>query len=604
MSAPKPLSDIIRNIPEQPGIYKYFNADKQIIYIGKARNLKKRVSSYFTKQKHESNKTRILVNKIDHIEYTVVNSEIDALLLENNLVKEFQPRYNILLRDDKSFPFIKITKERFPRVFSMRNPVRDGSEYYGPYISVRTMKVILELIKKLYHPRTCTYNLSEKNVNAGKYKVCLEYHLGNCKGPCENLQTEDDYNEQIQQIRNILRGNLKPVRDKLEELMQEAAEKLEFEEAEVYKNKLSYLVKFQSRSAIVNPRLTNIDVFSIADDNKKAYVNYLKVVNGMIVSSDTIEIRKALDESKEEILEKAMAYFRNRYHSDAKEVIVPVPLDIEDHGIKFTVPKSGDKHKLLQLSIKNSLTYKKERRQRYENVNPGARVERIMETMKKDLNLKSQPRHIECFDNSNLQGTDPVAACVVFRDGKPAKRDYRHFNIKTVEGPDDFSSMKEVVGRRYRRLLNENKSLPDLIIVDGGKGQLSASVETLQELGIYDKVAIIGIAKRLEEIYFPDDPIPLYIDKKSETLKIIQKLRDEAHRFGITHHRNRRSKRNSGSLLERIDGIGPGTATKLLKHFKSVKKVREASEEEIAKVIGKSKAQIVLTHFKSEENQA
>jgi excinuclease ABC subunit C len=601
MTAPATLREIIRSIPEQPGIYKYYNADQQIIYIGKARNLKKRVNSYFTKQKHENYKTKVLVNKIQHIEYTVVNSEIDALLLENNLVKEFQPRYNIMLRDDKSFPFIKITKERFPRVFSMRNPVKDGSEYYGPYISVRMMKVILELIKKLYHPRTCTYNLSEKNVDAGKYKVCLEYHLGNCLGPCENLQSEPDYDSQIQQIRNILRGNLKPVKDKLEEYMQEASEKLAFEEAAVFKTKLSYLEMFQSKSAIVNPKLSNIDIFSITDDQKKAYVNYLKLVNGMIVSSDTVELRKALDEGKQELLEKAIAYYRLRFNSSAKEIIIPFALDLKDENIKFTVPKSGDKHKLLQLSIKNVLTYKKEKRQRYERLNPELRVDRVMNTMMSDLNLKDQPRHIECFDNSNLQGTDPVAACVVFRNGKAFKKDYRHFNIKTVIGPDDFSSMKEVVKRRYSRLLKENKSLPNLIIVDGGKGQLSSSVETLKELEIYDKVAIIGIAKRLEEIYFPDDPIPLYIDKKSETLKIIQQLRDEAHRFGITHHRNRRSKRNSGSSLEQIEGIGPGTALTLLKHFRSVKKVRAASFIELSSLIGKSKAELVSSHFKTDE---
>ena len=601
MPASPALQEVIRNIPEQPGIYKYFNADREIIYIGKARNLKKRVSSYFAKQKHENYKTKILVKKIQFIEYTVVNSEIDALLLENNLVKEFQPRYNIMLRDDKSFPFIKITKERFPRVFSMRNPFKDGSEYYGPYISVRMMKVILELIKKLYHPRTCTYNLSAKNVDAGKYKVCLEYHLGNCKGPCENLQTEEDYDAQIQQIRNILKGNLKPVKDKLEELMHEAAANLAFEEAEVYKNKLSYLEMFQSRSAIVNPKLSNIDIFSIADDQKKAYVNYLKLVNGMIVSSDTVEVRKALEEDKEEILEKSIAYFRNRYHSNASEVIVPFDIDIDDEKIKFTVPKVGDKKKLLNLSIKNSLTYKREKRQRYERLHPDARTDRIMETMQADLNLKTQPRHIECFDNSNLQGTDPVAACVVFRNGKPFKKDYRHFNIKTVVGPDDFSSMKEVVGRRYKRLVDEKKSLPDLIIVDGGKGQLSSAAQTLKDLGIYGKVAIIGIAKRLEEIYYPEDPIPLYIDKKSETLKIIQKLRDEAHRFGITHHRNKRSKRNSGSLLEKIDGIGSGTALKLLKQFKSVKKVKLASLQELSACIGPSKAKIVHEHFKNEK---
>lgn len=601
MAASDKLREIIKNIPEQPGVYKYYNADSQIIYIGKARNLKKRVSSYFSKQKHENHKTKILVNKIQHIEYTVVNSEIDALLLENNLVKEFQPRYNIMLRDDKSFPFIKITKERFPRVFSMRNPVKDGSEYYGPYISVRMMKVILELIKKLYHPRTCTFNLSKKNVDAGKYKVCLEYHLGNCKGPCENLQSEEHYDSQIQQIRNILRGNLKPVKVKLEELMQEAAANLAFEEAEIYKNKLSYLEMFQSKSAIVNPRLSNIDIFSVADDEKKAFVNYLKLVNGMIVSSDTVEVRKALNEDKEEILEKAIGYFRHRFHSSAKEIIVPIELELEDESIKCTVPKSGDKLKLLQLSIKNSLTYKREKRQRYERINPDARVDRIMETMKTDLNLKTQPRHIECFDNSNLQGTDPVAACVVFRNGKPFKKDYRHFNIKTVEGPDDFASMKEVLGRRYRRLLDEKKGLPDLIIVDGGKGQLSSAVETLKELNIYDRVAIIGIAKRLEEIYYPDDPIPLYIDKKSETLKIIQRLRDEAHRFGITHHRNRRSKRNTGSSLEKIEGIGAGTAVKLLKHFKSVKKIKQAKLGELQALVGKSKADLVYKYYQNEE---
>lgn len=592
------LRDLIINLPHNPGVYKYYNAEGTIIYIGKARDLKKRVSSYFNKQAYENKKTRILVSKIEDIEYTVVDTEIDALLLENNLIKEFQPRYNIMLKDDKSFPFIRISKDRFPKVYSMRNPKQDGAEYYGPYTSVRAMKTVLDLVKRLYPIRNCNLNLSKKNIESGKFKVCLEYQIGNCKGPCEGLQSEEDYNDSIAQIRNILGGNLGEVETHLRRIMMEKAEKLQFEEAEKYKQKLQYLEKFQSRSTIVNKKIRNVDVFNLAMDIDRSFVNYLRVVNGMIISSDTIEIKGRMDEAKEEILESAIAEMRNKYFSNAEEVIIPFPIELESEHLNFTIPKIGDKKKLLELSKKNVLAYKHEKRKQYDKLNPENKVNRVMETMKTDLRLKEQPRHIECFDNSNLQGTNPVSACVVFKNGKPSKRDYRHFNIKTVEGPDDFASMKEVIGRRYGRLINEGQDLPNLIVVDGGKGQLSSAVEALKELDIYDKVPVVGIAKRLEEIYYPEDPVPLHIDKSSETLKVIQQMRDEAHRFGITHHRNKRSKEGLKSQLTSIPGVGEKTRLALLGHFRSVSKLKKASLEDIAKVVGKSKAKAIFEHLK------
>lgn len=596
---PQLLRQILASVPENPGVYKYFDREGKLLYIGKAKNLRKRVGSYFGKQ-HDHRKTRVLVSKIDRIDYTVVDTEMDALLLENNLIKEFQPRYNVNLKDDKSFPFIRITNERFPRVFPMRNPQRDGSEYYGPYTSVRMMNVILDFIKQLYPVRNCTLNLSKENIQAGKFKICLEYQIGNCTGPCEGLEEEVSYNERIEAIRNILKGHLSEVKIHLRKEMQHAADHLRFERAQQYKDKLEMVDRYQSRSTIVNNRIHNVDVFSIAEEGNFAFVNFLKVANGMIIQTQTIEYRKKLNESPEELLELAIAEIRNRYHSNAREVIAPFPLELENDEFSITIPKAGDKKKLLDLSKKNALHYKRERLNQYEKLNPDLRTDRLMERMKSDLRLKDAPRHIECFDNSNIQGNYPVSACVVFKDGKPAKKDYRHFNIKTVQGPDDFASMREVIQRRYQRLLNEDKPLPQLIVVDGGKGQLSSAVEVLKELGIYSKVAIIGIAKRLEEIYYPDDPLPLYIDKSSETLKVIQQMRDEAHRFGITHHRKKRSKGSLQSTLKTIPGIGEATATELLRIYGSVKKLRDVSKDEIAAHVGLHKASIITQFFQQE----
>lgn len=595
------LKKVLASVPEQPGVYKYFDDFDQLLYIGKAKNLKKRVSSYFTKH-HDHRKTRVLVSKIERIDVTVVDTEMDALLLENNLIKEFQPRYNVNLKDDKSFPFIRITKERFPRVFPVRNPVKDGSEYFGPYTSVRMMHVLLDFIRQIYPVRNCNLLLSEENIRAGKFRICLEYQIGNCTGPCENLETEDVYNERIEAIRNILRGNLTEVKDNLRKVMNKAAEELRFEQAHQFKEKLKLVENFQARSTIVNNRIHNVDVFSVAEEGNFAFVNFLKVANGMIIQTQTIEYRKKLDESPEELLELAIAEIRNRYHSTAKEIIVPFELELEEDEWVFTVPKAGDKKKLLDLSVKNALFYKREKLNQYEKLNPDLRTDRLMDRMQNDLRLKEQPRHIECFDNSNMQGSFPVSACVVFKNGKPAKKEYRHFNVQTVSGPNDFATMEEVITRRYSRLLAENEALPQLIVVDGGKGQLSSAAEALKKVGIYERLAVIGIAKRLEEIYYPEDPLPLYLDKSSETLKIIQQMRDEAHRFGITHHRKRRLKGSLKTELVDIEGVGDQTAADLLRVFRSVKKIRESSLEELSSVIGMHRAERVYAHFHQDEN--
>ncbi|MCB9252379.1 MAG: excinuclease ABC subunit C [Flavobacteriales bacterium] len=593
------LKNKLSKLPGKPGIYKYFNSEGKIIYIGKAKNIKKRVSSYFTKQQFENRKTEILVSKIADLEFTVVNTEIDALLLENSLIKEFKPKYNINLKDDKSFPLIRITNERFPKVYAMRNPIKDGSEYFGPYSSPRVMHIVLELVKKLYPIRNCNFNLSEKNIVSKKFNVCLEYQIGNCKGPCEGLESEEEYMESIKSIKNILRGNLSEVKVHLKSQMMKSAKDLRFEEAEKYKNKIEALKSFQARTTVVNHKIHNVDVFNISISQQFAFVNYLKIANGMIIQTHTIEYRKAMDETESEILEMAILEMRLRCNSTAPEIITPVKVQNFDPDIKFLVPKAGDKLKLLQISMTNLLHFKKEKLEQYDKTDPELRVNRLMEQMKEDLKLSVQPRYIECFDNSNLQGSFPVSACVVFRDGKPSKKDYRIFNIKTVEGPNDFASMDEAVSRRYTRLLNENQPLPDLLIIDGGKGQLSSTVAALKKTGVYGKFAVVGIAKRLEEIYYPEDPLPLYIDKKSETLKIIQQLRDEAHRFGITRHRNRRSKGSLGTELVDIKGIGKETARTLLKSFKSVKNIRKQPEEELEKVIGKSKTKILLEYLSS-----
>jgi len=591
----------IKNLPNQPGVYKYLDDSGRIIYVGKAKNLKKRVVTYFLKKTLEHRKTRLLVSKIADLEFTVVDTEMDALLLENNLIKEYQPKYNILLKDDKSFPLIRITNERFPKVYSMRNPVRDGSEYFGPYTSAVVMRTVLDLAKKLYPTRNCNYNLSEENITAQKFKPCLEYQIGNCKAPCVGYESEEDYNTSIQNIKHLLKGNLKEIRDQIQVQMELAAGELKFEEAEVYRQKLEHLDSFRSRSTIVNPKINNVDVFSISVESERAFVNFLKVANGMIIQTQSGEYKLQLDEDPHSVLLAAILDFRSKYNSTANEIIVPFKVKVHLPEVKFTVPKLGDKKKLLDLSMKNTLYYKREKMGQYEKIDPDIRVNRLLEKMKSDLKLKTLPRRIECFDNSNIQGTHPVSACVVFDNGKPNKKEYRHFNIKTVVGPDDFASMKEVLLRRYGRLLREEKPLPDLIVLDGGKGQLSSGVEALKELDIYDKVPIVGIAKRLEEIFYPEDSVPHYVDKKSETLKVIQRMRDEAHRFGITHHRSKRRKANLTSGLLDIEGIGKTFTVKLLNAFRSVKKVKEASEKDLAEVIGPAKAKIVYHYFRNEK---
>ena len=594
---PTALEIQVKTLPDSPGVYQYYDKEGKILYVGKAKNLKKRVASYFNKQQ-ENGKTKVLVKKIASIQHIVVNTETDALLLENNLIKKYQPKYNVMLKDDKTYPWICIKKERFPRIFLTRNVIKDGSEYYGPYTSVRTAKALLDLIKELYTLRTCAYDLSKTNIESKKYKLCLEYHLGNCKAPCENLQTEENYLLDIDAIRNIIKGNFKESLEKFSELMQDFAARMEFEEAHKIKQKIDQLANYQSKSTVVNPSITNVDVFSVVSDESYAYVNFFKIVNGSIIQSHTSEIKKKLDETDKELLELAIIEIRQRFHSQSKEIYTPFLVNLGD-DIKVTVPKLGDKKRIVELSIRNARYYRQDRFKQIKIVDPDRHVNRIMTQMQKDLRLTKEPRHIECFDNSNIQGTHPVAACVVFKDGKPSKNDYRHYNIKTVDGPDDFASMEEVVFRRYKRLLAENDPLPQLIIIDGGKGQLSSALKSLDLLGLRGKIAIIGIAKRLEEIYYPGDPIPLYLDKKSESLKIIQFLRNEAHRFGITFHRNKRSKSAIQSELEQIPTIGNQTITILLQKFKSAKRLKSATFEELKAEVGAARAQKIVEYFKA-----
>ncbi|MDB2571259.1 excinuclease ABC subunit UvrC [Polaribacter sp.] len=589
----------LKTLPDSPGVYQYYDKNEDVIYVGKAKNLKKRVTSYFTKN-HENAKTRILVKQIVDIKHIVVDTETDALLLENNLIKKYKPKYNILLKDDKTYPWICIKKERFPRVFMTRRYIKDGSEYFGPYTNIKTVRVLLDLIKELYSIRTCSYDLSQQKINEGKYKVCLEYHLKNCKGGCEGLQTEIKYQEEITAIRNIVKGNFKESLDKFNQMMLAFSENMEFEEAQKIKEKVSLLSNYQAKSTIINPSINNVDVFSIISDETHGYANFFKISNGAIIQSHTTEIKKKLDETDKQMLELFIVEIRHRFNSQTKEIYVPFQVDLGEE-LKVTIPKLGDKKRIIELSERNAKYYRQEQFKQIKIVDPERHVKRIMAQMKKDLRLSQDPRHIECFDNSNIQGTHPVAACVVFRDGKPSKKEYRHYNIKTVEGPDDFASMEEVVYRRYKRLLEEEASLPQLIIVDGGKGQLSSGLKALDDLGLRGKIAIIGIAKRLEEIYYPDDPIPLYLDKKSETLKITQYLRNEAHRFGITFHRNKRSKSAIQSELEQIPAIGAQTITNLLRKFKSAKRVKEASFEALKTEIGNARALKVYEFYHPEK---
>ena len=587
----------IQTLPDAPGVYQYYDKEDRILYVGKAKNLKKRVASYFNKI-HETAKTNVLVKKIVTIKHIVVPTETDALLLENNLIKTLQPRYNVMLRDDKSYPWICIKKEAFPRIFPTRRMVKDGSEYFGPYTCFKTVNTILDLIKELYPLRTCNYDLSQKNIQNNKFKVCLEYHIGNCKGPCEANETEENYQKQVDAIREILKGNFKESQREFKRLMNDFASKMQFEEAQKIKEKIDVLENYQSRSTIINPKITNIDVFSIVSDESAAFVNFLQISHGSIIRSHTLEIKKKLDESDEELLELAITELRDRFHLLSKEIIVPFPVNLGEN-IKITIPQLGDKKQILDLSIRNAKFYRMDQLKQLQIVDPERHSNRIMAQMQKDLRLSEEPRHIECFDNSNIQGTNPVSACVVFKDGKPSKKDYRHFNIKSVIGPDDFASMEEVVFRRYKRMLEEKHPLPQLIIIDGGKGQLSSALKSIDELGLRGKIAIIGIAKRLEELFFPGDSVPLYLDKKSETLKVIQHLRNEAHRFGITFHRDKRSKSALNSSIETIPGIGEKTMLTLIKHFKSVKRLKLASEKEISEVVGISKAKKIIDFYKT-----
>jgi len=591
------LKSIVSALPDKPGVYQYFNEDDKIIYVGKAKNIKKRVSSYFNRTHYENNKLKVLVSKVANIKHIVVETESDALLLENNLIKKYQPRYNVLLKDDKTFPWICVKNENFARVFYTRKVVNDGSKYYGPYTSVKMVRTLIDLIKHLYKLRTCSNNLSVENIQAGKFKTCLEYHIGNCLAPCIGKQTIKEYNKSIDQIKNILKGNIQEVITYLNKLMQQFASEFKFEEAQTIKEKIDVLSEFKSKSTIVSPTINNVDVFSLEEDDKNAYVNFLKVLNGGIVSVHTLEMKKRLSESKEELLSIAITDIRNRLQSTAKEIIIPFKIEYEWEGVGYTIPQRGDKKKLLELSQRNAKYYRLEKLKNEANRSKMPREERILKTLQGDLHLSEYPDHIECFDNSNIQGSNPVGACVVFKNSKPSKKDYRHFNIKTVEGPDDFASMSEVVYRRYKRLLDENQKLPQLIIIDGGKGQLGSALKALEDLNLRGEIAIIGIAKKLEEIYFPGDSVPLYLDKNSESLKLIQNLRNEAHRFGITFHRQKRSISQIQSELDQISGIGEKSKTDLLKTFKTVSKIRKASFEELKVVIGAKRAQIIIDFF-------
>ena len=588
----------LKTLPSGPGVYRYYDKKGEILYVGKAKNLKNRVLSYFNKSQI-GYKTRMMVSKIVRLETTVVNSEYDALLLENNLIKEYQPFYNILLKDDKSYPWICIKKEPFPRIFLTRNVIKDGSEYYGPYAKVKQAKTLIEVIKNIYKLRTCSLNLAPEKIKEGKYKVCLEYHIKNCSGPCEGLESEEEYAQKLNAIRGIIKGEFKAAREYLEAEMYNYAAKLEFENAQQSKEKLQILENYQTHTTIVSSNINDVDVFGIISDEAAAYVNYFKIKNGSIIQSYTTEIKKMLDETDEEILEEALIEIRNKFNSTSTEIFLPFHLNIEIPHVKLIVPKLGDKKRIVELSEKNAMEYRVEKLKQVQIVDPERHTNRIMAEMKKLLRLPEEPRHIEGFDNSNIQGTNPVSACVVFKDGKPSKADYRIFHVKTVEGPNDFATMEEVIYRRYSRLLDEGEPLPQLILIDGGKGQLSSAVKSLKLLGLYGKISIIGIAKRLEEIFFPEDPVPLYLDKKSETLKVLQRVRDESHRFGVKHHRTRRKNSTIKSELEEIPGVGEKTIQQLLSKLKSVKRIKEASLETLEEILGKSKSKAVWEHFNS-----
>lgn len=590
----------LKVLPEKPGVYQFYNADDKIIYVGKAKNLKKRVSSYFNKNQ-ENGKTRLLVKKIVDIKYLVVDTELDALLLENNLIKKYQPKYNIQLKDDKTYPWICIKKEPFPRVFTTRRLIKDGSKYFGPYPSVKVVNTLLSLIRDLYPLRTCALDLSANKIEEKKHKVCLEYHLGNCKGGCEGYESAATYNQYIKDIEHIVKGNLGAVIRSLKEIMHKHAANLQFEEAQSIKSKIEIIEKYKAKSTVVSPTIHEVDVITVLDDEKSAYVNYLVINNGSIIHGYTVEVNKKLEESVADIISFVLPEMRTRFESQSKEILISEPIDLELKGINFFTPQRGDKKALIELSERNTKFYKLEKRKQEKLKNPERHTERILEQIRVDFRLKDTPVHIECFDNSNLQGTNAVSACVVFKNGKPSKRDYRHFNIKTVEGPDDFASMEEAVYRRYKRMLDEGHSLPQLIVIDGGKGQLSSSLVALERLGLRGKIAIVGIAKRLEEIFFPGDSLPIYIDKRSESLKVVQHLRNEAHRFGITHHRNKRSKEFVQSELTEITGIGPKTQEDLMLSYKTISKIKAASLDSLTSVVGAAKAKIIHTYFSAQK---
>jgi excinuclease ABC subunit C len=592
------LKILISSLPNSPGVYQFLDAKGAIIYVGKAKSLKHRVSSYFSKNKYDSYKTKVLAKQVVDIQHIVVETEADALLLENNLIKKLQPRYNVLLKDDKTFPWICIKKEPFPRVFSTRKLYKDGSEYYGPYTSALMVKILLNLIRQLYQLRTCNFNLAHNNILRAKYKKCLEFHIGNCKAPCELLQTEEEYENSVQQIRKILKGNIQEVIAHLNQMMRELSSKYKYEDAELIKQKIVLLERYRSKSTIVSPKLNNIDVFAYVEKDKRSYVNFLKIISGAIVQSHTVELINKLQEKKEDLLLFAIYDIRGKVGSTAREIIVPFKLDHKAENMKFIIPKVGDKMKLLELSARNAKQYYIQKQKISDQKLFTGKTTQLLERVKTDLQLKDSPVRIECFDNSNIQGSNPVAACVVFINGKPAKSEYRHFNIKTVVGPDDFASMEEVVFRRYNRLLDEKKDLPQLIVIDGGKGQLNAALKSLKKLNLHNQIAIIGIAKRLEEIFFPHDPIPIYIDKNSGTLKLIQNLRNEAHRFGITFHRDKRSSAMLKNSLEEMKGIGKSTAEKLLRKFGSIEQIKTKSVGDLAQVIGEKKALVVYGNLR------
>lgn len=597
----KKLKDIVAVLPGKPGVYQFLDKSGNIIYIGKAKDLRKRVKSYFTLSKDENYKTNVLISKINDIKYVIVENESDALLLENNLIKKHLPKYNVLLKDDKTFPWICIKKERFPRVYLTRKIDKDGSEYFGPYTSSMMIRTLLDLVRQLYSLRNCNYNLTKENIKKGKYKICLEYHLGNCKGPCENLQSEEDYNNTIKQIKQILKGNLQNVLIYLKDLMNQFASNYKFEEAELIKRKMEILEKFKSKSTIVNPNINNVDVFSIIDEGNTSYVNYFKVINGAIIQSHNVEIIKRIEEDRKELFALAIVQTRERFESDSSLIIVPFKLNESFGNARIIIPQKGDKKRLLDLSMRNARNYQRERNEQKENAKTDTKSDRILLKIKQDLRLKETPYHIECFDSSNIQGYNPVASCVVFKNARPSKKEYRHFNVKTFKGINDVASTEEVVYRRYKRLRDENQSLPQLVIVDGGKGQLNAALKSIEKLNLKGKIALIGIAKRLENIFFPKDPIPLYLNKNSESLKLIQSIRNEAHRFGITFHRNKRLKSALNSEIENIPGIGSKTIKTLFEYFEDIKSIKKANRDQLVDVIGRKKAEILLNAFQHRE---